>query len=87
LLLLGLVELLSTKSPFKLLHLKLLPVFLELPEFVLLLLLFSKLLQLLLLLLLLLKLLLLEENLLLLLVETWGLGMGVHTRWWGITLL
>lgn len=84
---LGLVEMLSAKSPLKFFHLELFLVFLEFLKF-LELLLFSKLLQLLLLLKLLLKLLLLlKESLLLSLVETGGLGMGVHPRRWGITLL
>jgi hypothetical protein len=87
LLLLGLVEVLSAKPPLKLFHLKLFLVFLKFLEFLELLLL-PKLLQLLLLLELLLKLLLLlKESLLLSLVETRGLGMGVHPRRWGITLL
>ena len=88
LLLLGLVELLSTKSPLEILHLKLFLVFLEILKLLKLLkLLFPKLLQLLLLELLLKLLLLLEENLLLLLMETRGLGMGMHPRRWGIPLL
>ena len=88
LLLLGLVELLSTKSPLEILHLKLFLVFLEILKLLKLLkLLFPKLLQLLLLELLLKLLLLLEENLLLLLMETRGLGVGMHPRRWGIPLL